>query len=114
MAVLVLVWCKAKAQRPVKCPPAPLSEAQVVELVRERVQERRMVKIVRACGVGFTVNNQALDTLRAVGLSQPVLNVLREAAHRLATPVKRSSVPPIQVEAPPPPPPPLQRVRVGG
>jgi formylglycine-generating enzyme required for sulfatase activity len=67
----------ATAQTPVICPAKAFSAAQIVEFVIGKVPEARLMQLVKSCGVSFIATEDTLDTLRAVGLPNPVLDFIR-------------------------------------
>ena len=77
IALLTLaVAAVAQAQAPVPCPPAPLTEAQVLQLIKDRVPEGRIVQFVDTCRVG-AVTTEMLGRLRAGGATEAVLAAVR-------------------------------------
>ena len=75
--VFTLLWLSvAQAQAPVPCPPAALTEAQVLQLVMDRVPEGRIVQIVNTCRVG-AVTLEMLTRLRSGGATEAVVAAVR-------------------------------------
>ena len=84
--VFTLLWLSvAQAQAPVPCPPAALTEPQVLQLLKDRVPEGRIVQFVGACHIGFFPTSEILDRLASAGATPPVLETLRQDGYRRAT-----------------------------
>ena len=63
--IFVLLWAGSlRAQSPVPC-RRPLSEEQLVDLIRSHVPEARLELFVRTCGISFQVDGAAAARLRA-------------------------------------------------
>src|ERR1035441_10212422 len=76
LALLWLTGLQAHVQAPVPCPPAPLTEAQVLQLVKDRVPEARIVQFVDACHIAW-VTPEVLGRLRDGGATDAVLAAVR-------------------------------------
>jgi formylglycine-generating enzyme required for sulfatase activity len=75
--VFTLFWLSMlQAQAPVPCPPAALTESQVLQLVKDRVPEGRIVQIVGTCRVD-SVTREMLARLRTGGATEAVLAAVR-------------------------------------
>jgi len=86
VALLTLaVAAAARAQAPVPCPLAALTEAQVLQLVRDRVPEGRIVQFIGACHIGFFPATEVLDRLAGAGASAAILEALRQDGYPRAT-----------------------------
>src|ERR1035441_9581362 len=68
----------ALAQAPVPCPPVSLNEAQVLQLVRDRVPEGRIAQFVSACHIAFFPTSEILVRLANAGATSTVLEALRQ------------------------------------
>src|ERR1035438_6301786 len=76
--VFTLLWLSVlHAQAPVPCPPAALTETQVLQLVKDRVPDGRIMQIVGTCRIGFAVTPEALGQLRAGGATDGVVAAVR-------------------------------------
>jgi formylglycine-generating enzyme required for sulfatase activity len=79
VALLTLAFAAvAQAQAPVPCPPASLTESQVLQLVKDRVPDGRIVQVVGACHIGFFPASGILDRLAEAGASETVLEAVRQ------------------------------------
>src|ERR1017187_2368240 len=76
LITLLLAVVHAQAQAPVPCPPAPMTEAQVLQLVKDHVQEGRIVQFVSACHVA-SVTPEMLRRLRASGATDGLVAAVR-------------------------------------
>jgi formylglycine-generating enzyme required for sulfatase activity len=65
------------AQTPVPCPPAALTEPQVLQMVKDHLPDGRIVQIVGTCRIGFAVTPEALGRLRAGGATEAVVAAVR-------------------------------------
>src|ERR1017187_9534483 len=84
--VFTLLWLSvAQAQAPVPCPPAALTEPQVLQLLKDHVPEGRIVQFVGACHIGFFPASEILDSMASAGASPAVLEALRQDGYRHAT-----------------------------
>jgi len=84
--VLALLWLSVlQAQAPVPCPPAALTEAQVLQLLKDRVPDGRIVQFAGACHIGFFPSSEILDRLANAGATPPVLEALRQDGNPRAT-----------------------------
>jgi formylglycine-generating enzyme required for sulfatase activity len=76
-AVLALAAAgEVAGQAPIRC-PGPLSEAQLLDLVKGRVPEPRVRQYVATCGIGFALTAETERRLRAAGATQAILDLLR-------------------------------------
>jgi formylglycine-generating enzyme required for sulfatase activity len=84
--VFILLWLSvAQAQAPVPCPQAALTEAPVLQLIKDRVPDGRIVQFVGACHIGFFPASEILDRLSRAGATPPVLEALRQDGYPRAT-----------------------------
>jgi formylglycine-generating enzyme required for sulfatase activity len=87
---LIAVWLTMmgllSAQQPVSC-PGPLTEAQLMDLVKNQVPEKRLHLIVQTCGVRFALSDPVKSRLRAAGASADLLEKIRAHAPKMATTV---------------------------
>lgn len=74
----------------------PLSKPEVLKLIQKKVQERRLVAVVRELGIDFKLTPEALEELRGAGASPSLLQALQQLAagdeSRQGTPPPSSTV----------------------
>jgi formylglycine-generating enzyme required for sulfatase activity len=75
----------AQAQAPVPCPPAALTESKVLQIIRDRLPDGRIVQFVGTCHIAFFPATEILDRFAAAGASPAVLEALRQDGYRRAT-----------------------------
>jgi len=76
IALLAIACAASVAQQPVKC-PGPLTEAQLTDLVKSQVPEKRLHVIVQTCGIGFAWSDSVKSRLHAAGASTELLEDIR-------------------------------------
>jgi len=82
--IFVLLWAGSlRAQSPVRC-RGPLSEEQLVDLIRSHVPEARLELFVRTCGIGFQVDGAAAARLREAGAPAAIVSLLRKTSPKKA------------------------------
>jgi TonB family protein len=140
--ILVFPLSALQAQQaPINC-KGPLSQEQLIGLLKAKVDDVRVQAIVKQCGVGFLLTADTERRLRAAGASDAVIAVARTRGPKpTPTSIPKEIPPPVDEPpvvgvsggvggslggiargllggAPPPPPPPrskkVEPVRVGG
>ena len=74
--VFILAVLLQQVSAPVKCPLAPLTEAQVLDLAQGGLPDGRIVQIVGTCHIGFVPSSELMDKLAQRGMPEPVLKAL--------------------------------------
>ena len=87
--VLLPLFCAAQQKR------KPLSEAEVIDLLKNDVPSERVASLVRQYGISFEMNDQTESALLVAGATDELLAALREASPKPATP------PTLMIEATP-------------
>jgi len=82
--LLLALPLRARAQASVNCAaPGPLTQQRMAELAG-KVGEPRLIQYVMTCGVGFAVSAEEEGKLRAAGVSETVIQLIREKGRRAA------------------------------
>jgi hypothetical protein len=82
--LLLAIPLRVAAQASVNCsPPGPLTQQRMAELAG-KVGEPRLIQYVMTCGVGFAVTAEEEGKLRAAGVSETVIQLIREKGRRAA------------------------------
>jgi hypothetical protein len=78
--ILVFLLIAVQAQQaPINC-KGPLSEEQLIGLLKARVDDVRVQAIVKQCGIGFTFTSDTERMLRSAGASDEVIAAVRARA----------------------------------
>jgi formylglycine-generating enzyme required for sulfatase activity len=76
LMLTILAWT-LRGQAPIKC-PGPLTEKDLIQLIKGEVPEARIGQYLRECGVGFSLDAEAERRLREAGASAGILTAVRK------------------------------------
>ena len=78
--MLLLLPALSEGQQGAKCPQSgPLSETQLAELQKGKLPAPRIRQLVVSCGIDFEPSGEVIGRLRATGMPEVVLGVVRVA-----------------------------------
>jgi hypothetical protein len=76
LALLLILCAATAAEEPIRC-KVPLSEEQLLVLLKGHVPEQRLRQSVTQCGVGFELTASVAGGLRRAGASATLVDLLR-------------------------------------